>query len=1053
MKRRLYRWAKRFSFFLISCAGIFFAFAFFLGGVPLPFLTLTAGKDVTISYESPMLRLGPDGLVVDLQDVLLESRSRSLTVSVPQVRLVADMFSLLRARWFFHSLIITNLDIHVSTNEAEMLFVDGLLSFLSGFDSSSEAQGDFIGERGISVEIIDSVLVIENDVLGYRLRSDIDSFNFSYKDDDDVLGDGYFTAHVYAERCGDRAADQLPEGFVSFDYALVHSATELDWRIFRFFIDTVSFGSLAPCLPQEMASSLSDIAIEQIHGSIEIHFDKALTPRVLAFDVSGAFSSLHVPYFYAQQVSSSQAPAVSSFSLRAELDILARQGVLHALSLGIEGGGSVSLSGELFYEEGLYRFPLLVSVEALDFGLLPRLWPDDLGRNARDWVLTNIPSGFVDYAQLHCDMAVDVGNRQGESLSYELRRFHGAMTFRKLQVQYIASMTHARAVSGVAYFDSKAMVMHLAEGMIDELSVAGSRVALIDLDKAQESASIVLAISGSLAALLKVLNDPPLRALDVLGIEGGLDGRLSVRTFFAFPLLLDLSIDDVSVSAEGNLYRLRFSNFFDDGLLQGDGLEVMLDKEGFSLEGVFSVFDVFFQGFYESFFSDSGPYRQFYRARGMVSSQAWRVLPLASVRLDDFIAGQAFFSYEGTDTLAGDHFFTAQVDFANTQLSVPFFDWQKPSGLTATLDVQGHFSSQHVTIERLSFLAAQGDFFEGSFGLQSDGTMLRFVEGGIKDGMLGDSDVALIWSEENGLRVLSLRSDALFLSSPQWGGGETAFSELSDTKAFERFFDVFRLKVGAVSVGDDRAIGLRNLRGRFIRSSTIWESVFLSGETVAEQSGDKHIWQIGQHDGKRAFLLKSDNIGSLLSALDVYDGMQGGSLTLSGSWSDVDRTEPSFYGRFSLDDWLVADTPFFSRLSSVLSSSGLFNFLTGNTSLAFEQGRGFLAFGDDGILRLKKSLFWGDALGFSLVGTLDVDAAALDFGGTLLPSYTLNNFLGRFGIFDTVGGDEGSYFFGVPYRLAGELGGETSFSIDVGTSLAPPILRDFLELFSTSPSE
>ncbi|MBC6444278.1 MAG: AsmA-like C-terminal domain-containing protein [Alphaproteobacteria bacterium GM202ARS2] len=1057
MKKRVYRG-------LLAAIGVPVAFVCFLflsiklfDGVPLGGLAPDVGAMVDelapgyeTSYGSVVLNVYGGDIVFDVHDVSLSSHDDSFVVSVPRVRVLFDIESALGGVWLARGAYVDGMHLQMSTHEAEVLLVQLLLRLVH---SANDERG-VATMHTIALGLFDSNLVIENVAAGYRLRTYIQELRFHHEPNS--FGRGLLRGHVYAERCRGYRGESLPEASLSLRYELQADGQESEGRLFRFWLDKLQVQDMRACLPQGDDSFLAAGAVDDVTGSVTLRFDEQLTPQHLVVDVGGRVAHVQMPLYYGSRPMGTRGlnrPAFDSFAVQMEVDIAGRHARLQRGVIGLSEGGFVVVSGEVYRHEDHYRAPIQISFESVDFSTLDFLWPDGLGTNARDWVLKNIPRGYVDYAQMYLDMALSLG----KTVDVRVEQFDGTLAFRSLEVSYLSGMPMAQAVDGVAYYDNTSMILAIASGrLLERVVLDGSRVSLLALDSEDEQAQVALRVEGPLEEVLAVLDHPPLHALEKLGFTGeatgSLSGRLSGRVFFDFPLLSDLSVEQLSVSAQGNAYRLRLQKGAEGIDVRGDGLALTLNEDKMLLEGNVLVGDMYVRGSYEERFGDDESYRRVYRGEGLLTPQDWQLLAQGAVDVTPWLDGYTGFSYHQTVGLDGESIIFAHLDLTDVGLRVPFLQWRKPAGKDASLSVEGRMGTQGesqgeeqgIFLNRVHFSSDDSEVIASLAQEEKEGAVVTRAV--IRDGVIGDNDFDIMVRHAANDVSMFVRARALVLEPladtlALLGRGEGEGDTNDDTGELSAQGTLgLRMQIARAMFGAENESWLRDAKADVQWTGAQLRSFKFLSHTVHDDTFYRHSWaSVGRRD--TTMHLRSDNVGSFLSTLGLYDGLSGGSMRLQGTREEDDQ----WIGDFSLRDWRLRDTPFLSRLSSLVSVSGLMNFLLLDTGVDFEEGYGVFDT-KEGRLSVQDSFFWGDSLGVSLSGTVDFQDRRLEAAGTLLPSYTLNNFLGRIPVLGELAGSEESHFLGVPYRAEGILGDDVDFRVEAGESLAPPLLRGLWNL-------
>ena len=199
-------------------------------------------------------------------------------------------------------------------------------------------------------------------------------------------------------------------------------------------------------------------------------------------------------------------------------------------------------------------------------------------------------------------------------------------------------------------------------------------------------------------------------------------------------------------------------------------------------------------------------------------------------------------------------------------------------------------------------------------------------------------------------------------------------------------------------------------------------------------------------DGKaRRLVLETSDAGALLHALDLFDNIRGGRLTIVGR-TDPAKPGSALAGRIEMNDYEAVNAPALARLLNAASPTGFAELVEGR-SISFAKLTGEFRWEE----ALKKIWFKnvrtsGSALGLTMEGLLDVGADRAELQGTIVPVYGLNRLLGIIPLLgDIVTGGEGQGIFSATYRIEGS-SATRHISVNPLAVLAPGFLRNLFFL-------
>ena len=131
--------------------------------------------------------------------------------------------------------------------------------------------------------------------------------------------------------------------------------------------------------------------------------------------------------------------------------------------------------------------------------------------------------------------------------------------------------------------------------------------------------------------------------------------------------------------------------------------------------------------------------------------------------------------------------------------------------------------------------------------------------------------------------------------------------------------------------------------------------------------------------------------------------------------------------------------PVFARILALPSFTGAGSMLAGS-GIPFSTLRGEFSYADNH-LTLQSLLAYGEAIGVTANGDVDLHRDRLDLQGTIVPAYALNSILGNLPVIGSLLlGGEGQGLFAANYRVTGSAA-DPQISVNPLSALAPGVLR------------
>lgn len=241
-------------------------------------------------------------------------------------------------------------------------------------------------------------------------------------------------------------------------------------------------------------------------------------------------------------------------------------------------------------------------------------------------------------------------------------------------------------------------------------------------------------------------------------------------------------------------------------------------------------------------------------------------------------------------------------------------------------------------------------------------------------------------------------------------------------------------------------------RFRLFRKDGLHEEAWLEGVFA---DGTDILARIERNDARtRTFSLQTENAGNVFRLFDWVEEFYGGSLSVQGSLYDAgydaggDRKDLA--GRVTLVDFRARNVGVLAQILTLASLTGIADTLGGD-GIKFNKAKGNFEI-TDGRMNISKAQVNGPAVGLTAQGDFDLVTGDVDIGGTLVPAYSINSFLGKIPLVGNIlGSREGEGLIGIGYRVAGERG-DVGVLVNPLSVLTPGVFRRIFEIGIGLPS-
>jgi hypothetical protein len=414
---------------------------------------------------------------------------------------------------------------------------------------------------------------------------------------------------------------------------------------------------------------------------------------------------------------------------------------------------------------------------------------------------------------------------------------------------------------------------------------------------------------------------------------------------------------------------------------------------------------------------------------------------LAAVGLDatDLVAGPIDLQAVLTEQRNGTGSVSVDAELTGATLTVAPLDWRKPPGANAHGSAQ--LRLQHDRLDGIDRVEAQGD-----------GLILR---GSVA---CDDGRISLIRLDRLTLGRTEAQGTVQLPSSPRASPIVVRVSgPLLDLSA-----RLARPKAGRQRPQPEPPPGPPwTLEARFDRVVMAGGYMFAPVSVRAENNGsvfrrlhvdgftrDKGEFAVQiapeGEGGARHLTVTAAKGGDLLRALDVTDTMQGGNLSINGTYDDAKAGHP-LHGTAELTDFRVSQAAGLGKLLQAMTLYGLVDVLRGS-GLAFTQLVAPFTLSDD-VLELSDARAFSPSLGLTAKGRIDIDDGTADLQGTIVPAYFFNSLLGNVPLVGRLFSPErGGGLFAASYALRGKMD-DPEVTVNPLAALTPGFLRGVFGIF------
>ncbi len=708
-------------------------------------------------------------------------------------------------------------------------------------------------------------------------------------------------------------------------------------------------------------------------------------------------------------------------------------------ALRLDGPGTplLTATGDAMRAGDKWRAEATLALDSLPVAALPLWWPEGLGSGARAWILENITAGVARNGQWRI-----VAEAGADLAGARLAALTGTLDVADATVHWLRPAPQLDGAGGVVRFGLDEILVQLGAAR-----VAGTRIAarngtarFLDPFGDDPRTEIEFDLAGSVPEVLGVLQHPRLRLfenrpLPLRGPQGTLEGRVTL----GFPLLNDLTVEQMRIGARAQLRQLRLAEVVLGHAIERGTFDLQIDNNGLRATGTARLAEIPARILVEADFRAGPPGQVVSRERvtARVDGSQLAALGLGS---EEVLRGPVALDIRGERRRNGQGRITLRADLRDAELALEPLAWSKPAGQNAGAEAVLRLSGETLEAVESFRVEAPSLLLRGNAGFGRGMRLERLTinEGRIEDSRFGGE--ARPPARPGGPWIVMLRGQVLDLrrimadqSPPAAPSGDAPGAAVSIDGRFERVLLAPGRELAALEARvllDGRGV----LREGRVGGRTGPQAPFALVVTPQERG--------------RALSVTAEDAGALLRAFGILRSVHGGRLRVTAAYPHDGRGAP-LAGRAEIDDFAVRDAPSFAKLLQALTVYGLLDALSG-PDVGFARLVAPFTLTPETLV-LEEARAFSASLGLTAKGSIDRRRQHLRMEGTIVPAYLINTVLGNLPIIGRLFSPETSGgLFAATWRLQGPLD-DPQVSVNPLAALTPGFLRGLFGIGQQQP--
>ena len=693
-----------------------------------------------------------------------------------------------------------------------------------------------------------------------------------------------------------------------------------------------------------------------------------------------------------------------------------------------------------FFEKSLddLKIHMHTKTEKLPMNELARFWPRYFAEPAWEWCKENLYGGEYQNADFTFEWTYDekIGALTTSLLKGKADIVDGT-------ISYLEGMPEVSSVYGTARFDIGVIDIDLHQGFSDGIKLQKGKVKLYDLDKDRNYIDIHLQTVAPTQDVLRYIDYPPLEFTKDLGLDPKkIEGMVDIDLGLNFELYQDLSGEDIKVQTKAVLKDVVIKNVLNGKDLKSKKALLKITEKELEVKGD-SLLDDMPIAFHLK--------HAFKKQKNQTTGQ-FRFVFDENLR-QKFNLSNAFLSapyLEGKADvvadliLSNDEKTTAHLsaDLKDMTLNYSFL------GLEKNLKEEGKAQADLLLEKNMlksipSFRLTTSDFN---------------IDGQIKLGSKGQINTLNITHIQGPKTSASAKFEFKYAPKETFkatiSGSSYNLTRLFDKreekekekrkKSQSSFEDEDLLKTpnAEINIAVDKLwttndMPIHNFTGSALLKNGVGiEEMHVIGNFGTDKSIKLTLDYTPKPSGDHYLNIESNNAGSTLRVLRLYEDMSGGILKIEGRQSKADS---KLIGHAKIRDFRIHNTPVLAKLLTVASFSGMLDLLKGD-GLVFSHFDAPFSYQNEA-LNIQNAKMFGNVLGITLTGNVNRATSVIDMKGIISPAYSINSMASKIPLIGSMLAGRDGTIFALNYTISDTIE-NPNISINPFSILSPNSIKD-----------
>jgi len=764
-----------------------------------------------------------------------------------------------------------------------------------------------------------------------------------------------------------------------------------------------------------------------VKSKVEGQFDKDWNLVMLDGKLSSDEGTLSLDGLY-------QSPLkFSGLQVNLSFDKKTNKITLHDSQIGLNNY-ILNMKGEKLIDKKSSIFALNLQMPDMSLDELQSLWPHNQKDTlAADWITKRMTKAKM--KNINIMVPVDVDN----IMNTNAEKIQASLDFENLTADYRAPLTPLSEAKGSAILKDDILSVALTSGKIGDIDVKRGKIDIPHLTHPTliGDALIDADMTGNVASFLNYIRLDPINLGEKIPLDPkNVKGLATVNGQVSFPALKDLPKDQVKVVATVKMNDVVLPKIVRGMDLTGGPFDLSVNKGVVIVSGKGALNAQPIQLTYtEHIDPQNAPFISSAQAEIKATKD---IRQKFGVKLDDFMEGDVPVKIDYQQKINLDETVNIIADLSPIIVKFAPFKYNKPIGRGGQASCDVMIKKGDVqTVKNLKIKIDKAGEASGQIAFGKVGSVWDVKTGQFSNITLAGANNFSLNFNQSAPDLFDVTIKGKQLDARPFLGGASDKTS-GGTSRVNAVVNVSQIKTG------DRPEQLLRSPSLSLRTSANGDVAFM--DLKGSVDGGSISVQISPNSaGKTTLAIKSDNAGSALKTLDIYDNIIGGQMDIKGTQITGGGIN-DIVGRGMVTNFTIVKAPFLAKIINLFSLSGLTELLQ-NKGIEFKSLKTDFEWKDiqsTRIISLRNGRTTGASIGLTFGGTINQDEDKLDISGTFVPVSEINSIFNKIPLIGTLltGGKNGG-IIAATYSMKGKSENPTVL-LNPLSVLTPGFLRSIL---------